>query len=189
MTRKDDGSPRRTVDLSPMNKHCEREIHTSKSPFNLARSVPDNSVKTVYDAWNGYHSVPIREEDRHLTTFTTPWGLFRYKRAPQGFISSGDGYNRRFDDLTAHMPRMERCVDDTLIHDAELAAAAADKAKKNKAKFTISDEKKIQLEFKLISAMNTLKNDTEKSDIYNFLKTKNYKRVWSGILNHIFVRN
>ena len=120
VTRKDDGSPRRTVDLSPMNKHCEREIHTSKSPFNLARSVPDNSVKTVYDAWNGYHSVPIREEDRHLTTFTTPWGLFRYKRAPQGFISSGDGYNRRFDDLTAHMPRMERCVDDTLIHDADL---------------------------------------------------------------------
>lgn len=120
VTRKDDGSPRRTVDLSPMNKHCEREIHTSKSPFNLARSVPDNSVKSVFDAWNGYHSVPLREEDRHLTTFTTPWGLYRYKRAPQGFLSSGDGYNRRFDDLTAHIPRMERCVDDTLLHDTEL---------------------------------------------------------------------
>ena len=120
VTRKDDGSPRRTVDLSPMNKHCERELHTSKSPFTLARSVPDNSVKTVFDAWNGYHSVPIREADRHLTTFTTPWGLFRYKRAPQGFISSGDGYNRRFDDLTAHINRMERCVDDTLIHDVDL---------------------------------------------------------------------
>jgi hypothetical protein len=120
VTRKDDGSPRRTVDLSPMNKHCERELHTSKSPFNLARSVPDNSVKTVFDAWNGYHSVPIRAADRHLTTFTTPWGLFRYKRASQGFLSSGDGYNRRFVDLTAHIPRMERCVDDTLIHDVDL---------------------------------------------------------------------
>ena len=120
VTRKDDGSPRRTVDLSPMNKHCERELHTSKSPFNLARSVPDNSFKTVFDAWNGYHSVPIRAADRHLTTSTTPWGLFRYKRAPQGFLSSGDGYNRRFVDLTAHIPRMERCVDDTLIHDVNL---------------------------------------------------------------------
>ena len=118
--RKDNGSPRRTVDLSPMNKFCEREVHGSKSPFNLARSVPDNSFKTVYDAWNGYHSVPIRKEDRHLTTFTTPWGLFRYKRAPQGFSSSGDGYNRRFSDLTAHIPRIERCVDDTLMHDANL---------------------------------------------------------------------
>ena len=120
VTRKADGSPRRTVDLSPMNKHCVREVHTSKSPFSMARSVPDNSFKTVYDCWNGFHSVPIRKEDRHLTTFTTPWGLFRYKRAPQGFLSSGDGYNRRFDDLTAHIPRTERCVDDTLQHDVDL---------------------------------------------------------------------
>ena len=120
VTRKDDGSPRRTVDLSPLNKHCEREVHGSKSPFSLARSVPDNSFKTVYDAWNGFHSVLIREEDRHLTTFITPWGLFRYKRAPQGFLSSGDGYNRRFADLTVHIARIERCVDDTLMHDAEL---------------------------------------------------------------------
>ena len=28
VTRKDDGSPRRTVDIYPMNKHCERELHT-----------------------------------------------------------------------------------------------------------------------------------------------------------------
>ena len=117
VTRKDDGGPRRTVDLSPLNKFCEREAHASRSPFNLARSVPVASCKTVFDAWNGYHSVPIREEDRHLTTFTTPWGLFRYKRAPQGFLSSGDGYNRRFDDIASHITRMERCVDDCLLHD------------------------------------------------------------------------
>ena len=103
VTRKHDGSPRRTVDLSPLNKFCQREAHASKSPFQLARSVPPNSHKTVFDAWNGYHSVPLCEEDRHLTTFTTPWGLFRYKRAPQSYLSSGDGFNRRLDDITAHM--------------------------------------------------------------------------------------
>jgi len=119
VTRKDDGSPRRTVDLSPLNKFCQREAHSSKSPFNLARSVPAGSIKSVFDAWNGYHAVPIREEDRHLFTFITPWGLFRYKRAPQGFLSSGDGYNRRFDDIASHLIRSERCVDDTLIHDTD----------------------------------------------------------------------
>ena len=50
VTRKADGTARRTVDLSPMNKHCVREVHTSKSPFAMARSVPDNSFKTVYDS-------------------------------------------------------------------------------------------------------------------------------------------
>ena len=32
-------------------------------------------------------------------------------------------------------------------------------------------------------------NDIEKSEIYNLLKAKNYKRIWSGIFNHIFVKN
>ena len=32
-------------------------------------------------------------------------------------------------------------------------------------------------------------NDIEKSDIYNLLKEKNYKKIWSGIFNHIFVKN
>ena len=33
VTRKEDGSPRRTVDLSPLNKFCNRELHISRSPF------------------------------------------------------------------------------------------------------------------------------------------------------------
>ena len=36
VTRKHDGSPRRTVDLSPLNKFCQRETFTTESPFHLA---------------------------------------------------------------------------------------------------------------------------------------------------------
>ena len=74
VTRKQNGSPRRSVDLSPLNKHCARETFSSESPFHLARRVPGESWKTVTDAWNGYHSVPLRDSDRHLTTFITPFG-------------------------------------------------------------------------------------------------------------------
>lgn len=121
ITRKSNGTLRRTVDLSPLNKFCKREIHPSETPFKLARSVPAYHFKTVMDAWNGFHSVPIREEDRHLTTFCTPWGLYRYKRAPQGYLSSGDGYDRRFADICAHIQRMQRCRDDTLLHDESMS--------------------------------------------------------------------
>ena len=120
VTRKQDGTPRRTVDLSPLNKHCKRETHNSESPFHLARRVPRDTWKTVTDAWNGYHSVPLRETDRHLTTFTTPFGRWRYARAPQGFLSSGDGYNRRFDSILADFTRKERIVDDTIHYDTDL---------------------------------------------------------------------
>ena len=121
VTRKHNGDPRRTVDLSPLNKHCNRETFASESPFHLARKIPKGTWKTVTDAWNGYHSVPLRESDRHLTTFITPFGRWKYTRAPQGFLSSGDGYNRRFEAILTDFERKERCVDDTIHYDDDLA--------------------------------------------------------------------
>ena len=47
----------------------------------------------VTDAWNGYHSIPFHKSDRHLITFITLFGQWYYMRAPQGFLSSRDGYN------------------------------------------------------------------------------------------------
>ena len=118
---KTDGTPRRTVDLSPLNAHCLRETHYINPPFQQAKTVPPKTWKSVTDAWNGFHSVPIRPEDRHFTTFITPWGRYRYRMAPQGFLPSGDGYARRFDEIIADTERKTKCVDDTLMWDTELA--------------------------------------------------------------------
>ena len=120
LARKADGKPRGTVDLSPLNKHCLRETHHVQPPFQQAKSIPPMTWKTVTDAWNGYHSVPIHPDDRHLTTFLTPWGRYRYKMAPQGFLASGDGYARRFDEIIKDVPRKTKCVDDTAMWDDEL---------------------------------------------------------------------
>ena len=62
----------------------------------------------------------MRQSDRHLTTFITPFGRWQYARAPQGFLSSGDGYNRRFDAVLSNVERKERCVDDTIHYDSDL---------------------------------------------------------------------
>ena len=51
----------------------------------------------------------------------TPFGLFRYKRAPQGFVSSSDAYNRRFEEIVQHFVRLQRCVDDSLLYDQDMA--------------------------------------------------------------------
>ena len=114
---KHDGTPRRTIDMSPLNRVCMREPHGSKSPFQMARAIPRDTWKTVQDAWNGYHSIPIRAEDRHLTTFMTPIGRLRYARAPQGALCSGDAYNQRFDTVLVDFTNKERCVDDTAFWD------------------------------------------------------------------------
>ncbi|CAG2197273.1 unnamed protein product [Mytilus edulis] len=88
VTSKADGTPRRTVGLlQTQNRHSVRQTHHVLSPLHLADRVLQ---------------VPIREEDRHFTTFITPWGCYTYKVAPQGFISSGDAYNQRFDAIISN---------------------------------------------------------------------------------------
>ena len=41
---------------------------------------------------------------------------------PQGFVSSGDGYNRRFDAVLSDFVDKERCVDDICHFDNDLEA-------------------------------------------------------------------
>ena len=67
--RKKNGKPRRAVDMQVLNKHTVRETHHTQSPFHQAMLVLSGTKKTITDVWNGYHSVPIREEERHLTAF------------------------------------------------------------------------------------------------------------------------
>ena len=112
---KKSGKPRCTVDFQPLNAHATRETHHTQSPYHQVRSVPPSTKKTVCDAWNGYHSVPLCTEDRHLTTFITPWGRYRYCTLPQGYIASGDSYFRRFDEIVSNVRNKIKVIDDTLL--------------------------------------------------------------------------
>ena len=63
-------------------------------------------------------SIPLHKDDRQLTTFLSHWGpRYRYLKAPQGYASSGDGFNRRVDDILSDFERHKRCVDDNLHYD------------------------------------------------------------------------
>ena len=76
ITPKPDGSPRRVVDFTPLNKHAPRQTHHMETPWAIVSSIPSGKVKSTVDCWHGYHSVPIHPADRRLTTFLTPWRRF-----------------------------------------------------------------------------------------------------------------
>ena len=120
ITPKSNGNPRRVIDFTPVNKHAPRQLHHTKSPYTIATGVPANKVKTVLDNWHGYHSVPIHPDDRHLTTFITPYGRYQYKTAPQGFISAGDGYTQRMDHIVEGTQNFDHCVDDSILWDSDI---------------------------------------------------------------------
>ena len=122
VTPKADGSPRRTVDLSGLNRSCRRETQHVVPPYKQARLVEGGSGKTIFDAWNGFHSVPLHRDCRDLTTLITEDGRFRYCVMPQGFCAAGDGYNQRYDMIISGIGRLQKCVDDVVLWDKSLEA-------------------------------------------------------------------
>lgn len=112
---KKSGKPRRTVDFQALNRYATRETHHTQSPFHQARMVPPKTKKTTFDAWNGYHSIALDPQDRDLTTFITPWGRYRYRVCPQGYVASGDAYTRRFDEIVSDVENKSKVIDDTIM--------------------------------------------------------------------------
>ena len=75
----------------------------------------DAYLFSSFDAWKGYHEIELAEESKHLTTFVTPFGCFRYERAPFGINSISEHYNRRMSEELHGLPNTKKIVDDNIV--------------------------------------------------------------------------
>ena len=76
---------------------------------------------TKLDALKGYHQCPLDEESQLLTTFITPFGRYKFLRAPYGLSSISEHYNRRMDEAFEGLSGYRRIVDDVVIFDCDEA--------------------------------------------------------------------
>ena len=81
----------------------------------------DAKFFTVIDALKGYHQCPLDEQSQPLTTFITPFGRFKYLRAPYGVSSISEHYNRRMTEAFKGLSGFRRVVDDFVIYDGDLS--------------------------------------------------------------------
>ena len=87
--------------------------HHTRSAAEIVKTVRAGKLKSTLDCVDGYHGVELAKEDRHKTTFATEWGLFRYLRVPQGYLSSGDSYTKHTDAI------LDACPGKPAEHDYE----------------------------------------------------------------------
>ncbi|XP_068229364.1 uncharacterized protein [Palaemon carinicauda] len=82
-----------TVDLTKLNSQVSRPAHLSPTPYMAIHSVDWKShFFTTAHVLHGYWQMELAEEDRHLTTFITPYGRFIHCRGPMGFTATGDAF-------------------------------------------------------------------------------------------------
>ena len=197
VTPKSDGSPRRVIDFQSVNKHTPRQTHHTRSPWAIASSIPPGKIKSVLDNWHGYHSVPLHPADRHVTTFLTPWGRFRYCTTPQGLNSAGDGYTHRSDIVTQGIDNIDKCVDDAILYDDDIAQNFFEVCSYltrcssagmvfNPSKFQFAEEEVDYLGFRITTSGIKPREDFLQS-IRNFPTPRNITdvRSWYGMINQI----
>jgi hypothetical protein len=63
----------------------------------LLQRVTGSRMIYMLDGFLGYNQIILKEEDRHKTTFTTPWGTFEYIRMPFGLPNVGATFQRAID--------------------------------------------------------------------------------------------
>ena len=101
------------VDFTKLNKFVRREIYQSSTPAEAVAEISATEDKffTTFDALKGYHQCPLDEESQLLTTFITPFGRYKYLRAPYGICSISEHYNRRIDEAMACLTPYSKVVD------------------------------------------------------------------------------
>ena len=119
--KKDTDRIRLCVDLSRLNRYIKRERYQSTTPAQAVADIAAENAKvfTKLDALKGYHQCPLDRESQLLTTFITPFGRFKFLRAPYGISSISEHYNRRMDEAFVGLTGYRRIVDDVVIFDRD----------------------------------------------------------------------
>ena len=140
------GGTRICVDLTHLNRQIRRPVYPTTPPRDAVSSIHSGcKFFTTVDAKNGYWQIPLDESSQELTTFMTPWGRYKFLRAPMGLSSTGDEYCRRYDGALADIEDLQKVMDDVIIYSdnyedhKEKVKKFLDKCRENK--ITLNPEK------------------------------------------------
>jgi hypothetical protein len=63
----------------------------------LLQRVTRAEMMSMLDGFSGYNQVLVKEDDQLKTTFTTPWGTYKYLRMPFGLTNIGATFQHAMD--------------------------------------------------------------------------------------------
>ena len=129
MVEKKDGSIRLCIHPLNLNKSIKRPHYPIPTLDDVTSKLYGAKIFTKLDARSGYWSIPLSEDSSYLTTFSTIYGRYRFKRMPFGIISAQDEFQRRMEDAFEGLEGFFIIIDDMIVygatqeeHDERLAA-------------------------------------------------------------------
>lgn len=135
------------LDPRELNKAILREHHHIPTLDDIAHRFAGKKVFTILDMKHGYWHVPLDEESRLLTTFSTPFGRYSFNRLPFGVNSAAEVFEKRVEEVFGDL-NVAIYFDDLIVagkdqdeHDANLRKLLT-RARENNVRF---NRDKVQL--------------------------------------------
>ena len=100
---KKNGKYRFCVAYIGLNAQTERESWPLPNIEEVLDNLGGFEYYTTLDGFSGFNTIPIEEDDQHLTTFRTPWGTFCYTVMPFGLKNAPHTYCRYMHKVFAHL--------------------------------------------------------------------------------------
>lgn len=91
---KKNGDLRVCTDFRWLNRRTLKDAHPLPHQADCLAALGGNTLFSTMDLTSGFYNMPLHEEDRKFTAFTTPMGLFEYNRLPQGLCNSPGSFMR-----------------------------------------------------------------------------------------------
>ena len=122
MVKKPDGSTRVCVDYRKLNQVTVFDPEPIPSAEEIFVKLAGDKFFSKFDLTKGYWQVPMREEDKDLTTFICHQGLFRFKVMPFGLVNAPATFSRIMRRLLRDSHSLDNYLDDVLAHTGEWLA-------------------------------------------------------------------
>lgn len=91
---KKNGDLRICTDFRWLNKRTLKDAHPLPHQADCLAALGGNCLFSTMDLTSGFYNMPLHEDDRKYSAFTTPMGLYEYNRLPQGLCNSPGSFMR-----------------------------------------------------------------------------------------------
>ena len=109
------GKSRFVVDYRRLNDATVTDAHPMPLIEDILNRQGRNCIWTVLDMKDGYHQIPLRKEDRHLTCMVTPRGVKQWKVLVMGLKNGGAIFQRTMEWILQGLDCADPYVDDVII--------------------------------------------------------------------------
>jgi len=114
IVKKKDGSNRPVIDFRRINKVSIFDAEPMPRADDIYARMANARYFSTMDFCKGYWQIPMAQEDREKTAFTTQFGLYHFVRMPFGLQNAGGTYSRMMRRVLDGLDATDNFVDDVV---------------------------------------------------------------------------